>query len=324
MGSPEKATRKTVDVSLITTLYNESDSVVELLDSVMNGTVRPYEVVVADGGSTDETVALLKGYASQHPQVRVLTDTGWRSTGRNTAISAARHDHIVCIDGGCVAEPTWLEEITKPLLEGAEWVGGFYRPKGKTSLSTAIGLTMVFVEEEVVFPDFLPSARSMAFHRSLWQKVGGFPEEARLNEDTPFAEALVAAGHQPVFVPEAVVEWQPPSGLLAQARTTFAWARGDGHLGLRSIHYRQLFPRFAFAGTLLLLGIVVDRRILLLVPLPLIPMTYRKSRQKYRHMEGWLKWLWIPLATLNGLAFSLAGYITGYWERRSRRWSAGQ
>jgi cellulose synthase/poly-beta-1,6-N-acetylglucosamine synthase-like glycosyltransferase len=317
MGSPEAATRPTVDVSVITTLFNESESVVELLDSVINGTVRPHEVVVADGGSTDDTVALLKRYASQHPQVRVLTDTGRRSAGRNAAITTARHDHIVCIDGGCVAEPTWLEEITEPLTAGAEWVAGFYRPKGKTSLSTAIGLTMVFVEEEVVFPDFTPSARSMAFHRSLWRQVDGFPEDVQYAEDTKFGEALVAAGYEAVFVPAAVVVWRPPSGLTSQARTLFSWARGDGHLGLRSIHYRHLFPRFAGAGSLLLLGIFLDPRIFLLAPLPLIPMIYRKSRQKYRHMEGWLKWLWIPVATVNGLAFSLAGYITGYVERRA-------
>jgi hypothetical protein len=44
-------------------------------------------------------------------------------------------------------------------------VAGFYRPEGDTAFSTAIGLTMLYVEEEVEHPMFLPSARSMAFHR---------------------------------------------------------------------------------------------------------------------------------------------------------------
>jgi Glycosyl transferase family group 2 len=180
---------------------------------------------------------------------------------------------------------------------------------------------MVFVEDEVVFPDFMPSARSMAFHRDLWREVGGFPDGEQFAEDTAFGEALATAGHQPVFVPEAVVEWRPPSSLLAQARTIFEWGRGDGHFGLRSINYRHLFPRFLGAAALAVAAIAFPL-LLLVAPLPLAPMVYRKSRSKYRHMNGWAKWLLIPVATVNGLAFSLLGYITGYAERRSGRWTA--
>ena len=309
-----------VQVTVITTVFNEGEAVLELLDSVLGGDAVPAEVVVSDGGSTDGTLELLRQYAETHPTVRVLADAGGRSAGRNAAIEAASLDQIVSIDGGCVAGPRWLAEITTPLLEGAEWVAGFYRPVGRSPLSTAIGLTMLFVEDEVVFPDFTPSARSMAFHRSLWEEVGGFPEDVQYAEDTAFGEALVAAGHVAVFVPEAVVDWRPPSGLFPQARTLFSWGRGDGHLGLRSINYRHLFPRFLSSGLLLLLGIV-HPLLLLLAPLPSIPMVYRKSRSKYRHMSGWLKWLLIPLATVNGLVFSLAGYIIGYAERRFGRWA---
>jgi glycosyltransferase involved in cell wall biosynthesis len=270
MGSRQEASRPAVEVSLITTVFNEGAAVVELLDSVLTGTVIPDEIVVADGGSTDGTLDLLHDYAARREDVRILTDAGGRSHGRNLAIEAAKHDRIVCIDGGCVATPTWLEEITKPLVDGTEWVAGFYRPQGRTSLSTAIGLTMVFVLDEVVFPDFTPSARSMAFHRSLWKQVGGFPEDVQCAEDTAFGEALVTAGYEPLFVPKAVVEWKPPSGLLTQARTLFSWGRGDGLLGLRSINYRHLLARYASAGGLLLLGIVYPM-ILLLAPLPLFP-----------------------------------------------------
>ena len=310
-----------VQVSVITTVRDEGEGgVLAMLDSVLAGTIAPAEVVVADGGSTDGTVQLLLTYADAHPTVRVLTEAGGRSAGRNAAIEAASFDQIVCIDGGCLATPRWLEEITAPLLEGAEWVAGFYRPTGESALSTAVGLTMIFVEDEVRFPDFTPSARSMAFHRSLWKEAGGFPENVQYAEDTAFGEALLAAGHVPMFVPEALVEWGPPSGLIPQAKTLFSWGRGDGHLGLRSINYRHLFPRFVSSGLLLLLGIAYPV-LLLIALLPLAPMVHRKSRLKYRHMEGWSKWLWIPLATVNGLAFSLAGYIVGYVERRTGRWS---
>jgi glycosyltransferase involved in cell wall biosynthesis len=315
MGLNAGAPTPILPVTVITTVFNEGPTVLEMLDSVVTGNAIPAEIVVADGGSTDGTVELLQDYARAHPLVRVVTDAGGRSAGRNAAIAAAAHDHIVSIDGGCVADPAWLEEIAAPLLEGHDWVAGFYRPEGESAMSTAIGLTMVYVEEEVEFPMFLPSARSMAFHRRVWKEVGGFPEDLQFAEDTAFGEAIRAAGHEMVFVPEAVVTWRPPSSLVAQTRTAFAWGKGDGLTGMRSIPYRKLFQRFLVAGAFLLASIAFP---LLLVPtlLGAGAYAYRHSRRKYRHMQSWQKWLWIPLATLNVLASSLAGYIDGYVERR--------
>jgi cellulose synthase/poly-beta-1,6-N-acetylglucosamine synthase-like glycosyltransferase len=315
MGLDHGAQTPVIPVTVIATVFNEGPPVLEMLDSVLTGNATPEELVVADGGSTDGTVELIEDYARSHPQVRVIHDAGGRSAGRNAAIAAASHDHIVSIDGGCLADPDWLEKITEPLLKGHIWVAGFYRPEGETALSTAIGLTMVYVEEEVQFPGYLPSARSMAFDRQVWKAVGGFPEDAQFAEDTAFGQMILDAGHVMTFVPDAVVAWQPPAGLTAQTKTTFAWGRGDGLLGLRSWSYRHLLSRFLALGMLLLAGIAFP---LLLIPtlLGVGAYAYRNSRRKYRHMESWLKWIWIPLATLNGLASSLAGYITGYLERR--------
>jgi glycosyltransferase involved in cell wall biosynthesis len=300
---------------VITTVFNEGPGVLEMLDSVMTGSVIPEEFVVADGGSTDGTVELIETYVTTHPGVRLVKDAGGRSAGRNAAIAAASRDLVVCIDGGCRAEPEWLARITGPLLEGKVWVAGFYRPEGPTALSTAIGLTMVYVEEEVKFPMFLPSARSMAFHRRVWREVGGFPEHLQFAEDTAFAEAIREAGHEMVFVPDAVVVWHPPRNLAAHAKTAFAWGRGDGLTGMRSIPYRKLFQRFLVVAALLVAGVFFP---LLLIPtfLGVAVYLYRNSRWKYRHMRSWQKWVWIPLATMNGLASSLAGYITGYVQRR--------
>ena len=311
MGSPAHIPRPKVEVSVITTLFNEGATVIDLLDSVLEGTVTPDEVVVADGGSTDGTLELLARYASQHREVRIIRDSGGRSAGRNAAITAAKHERIVCIDGGCAAAPNWLAEITKPLTAGTEWVGGFYQPNGETALSTAIGLTMVFVIEEVG-PDYVPSARSMAFEKRLWEEVGGFPEEVQYGEDTFFDQALIEAGYRPEFAPEAIVLWRPPSGLASQARTMFSWGRGDGLLGLRSNHYRRLLALFSATFALVLAGVVVDARILLLTVAPLAPTLYRQTRHKYRHMDGWVKWGLIPMATVNGLGSSLIGFIAGY------------
>src|SRR5688500_3711096 len=58
-----------------------------------------FEIIVADGMSTDGTREYLEQMAGQHPQIRVLDNPGRIvSTGLNAAIRAARGGIIVRMD----------------------------------------------------------------------------------------------------------------------------------------------------------------------------------------------------------------------------------
>ncbi len=302
-------------MSVVTTVLNESTSIVMMLESIVRGTLAPDEIVVTDGGSTDGTGELLDRFASSHPSVKVIHLAGGRSAGRNAAIKAAGHQRIALIDGGCIPTADWLEKLIKPFDRGATWVGGFYKPSSGSRLTRAIGLTMVYVREEAE-QHFLPSARSMAFHRQLWEEVGGFPEGIQFAEDTAFVDRLLLAGHRFVFAPDAVVDWTPPASLGRQARTLYAWGRGDGLMGLRAEHYKRV-ARAGAASLSILVGLAILEP--KLVPFGFVPLMFLVrdvSRLKYRHMSGWTRWILIPMATVNGLASSLLGFLAGRATRR--------
>lgn len=304
-------------VTVITTLLNEAGTVTDLLDSILEGDMIPQEIVVADGGSTDGTIEIATSYRSRFPNLRVISDSGGRSSGRNHAIDSAGNDLIVTIDGGCRARHDWLEKITEPLGNGAVWVGGFYVPEGTTRLSTAIGLTMVYVREEAE-GHFIPSARSMAFTKETWSKAGGFPQDLQFGEDTAFADKLLLDGVPLTFVPDAIVEWAPPRSLTDQSRSMRAWGRGDGLAGLRSQHYRRLFKNTVSAAILIPLLGFIDWRLAALGIIPLVPMTVEHTRPKYRYMTGASRWVLIPLASVNGMLSSLAGFLVGRNQRKKR------
>ncbi|MCX7671294.1 MAG: glycosyltransferase, partial [Anaerolineae bacterium] len=76
-------------VSVICTVLNEGDAIRRLLDSLLAQTRPPDEVVIVDGGSRDQTVAILREYADRLP-LQVLVEPGANiSRGRNVAIAAA-------------------------------------------------------------------------------------------------------------------------------------------------------------------------------------------------------------------------------------------
>ena len=75
-------------ISLILTVRNERASLPALLESLLAQTRPPDEIVIVDGGSQDDSVALLQGYSERLP-LRLLGEPGCNiSRGRNLAIHA--------------------------------------------------------------------------------------------------------------------------------------------------------------------------------------------------------------------------------------------
>lgn len=61
-------------VSIIVPSYNQGRYIARTLDSILAQDYRPLEIVVMDGGSKDETVAVLQDYADRHPQLRWVSE----------------------------------------------------------------------------------------------------------------------------------------------------------------------------------------------------------------------------------------------------------
>lgn len=81
--------------------------------------------------------------------------------------------------------------------------------------------------------DFLPSARSMAFTKSIWKKADGFPEKlGDTAEDTVFNLHLIKAGATFKLNRHAIVDWQMPSSLKDFAKKIYRYAKGDAESGI--------------------------------------------------------------------------------------------
>ena len=61
-------------ISIIVPSYNQGNFLPQTLDSILGQTPAPFQVIVADGGSTDDTVAVLREYAARYPQLEWLSE----------------------------------------------------------------------------------------------------------------------------------------------------------------------------------------------------------------------------------------------------------
>ena len=101
-------------VSLIISTYNWPQALLRCLESVASQTIAPFEIIIADDGSTEETKKLITLFSctTHVPIVHVWhEDNGFRlSAIRNKAISQAKGDYIIQIDGDVVLESHFIED----------------------------------------------------------------------------------------------------------------------------------------------------------------------------------------------------------------------
>ncbi|MGI8668594.1 MAG: glycosyltransferase family 2 protein, partial [Aridibacter sp.] len=95
-------------VSVIIPAYNAEQFISQTIESVLGQTLKDFEIVVVDDGSTDETAGIAESYGAP---VRCIRKTnGGVSRARNTGIEHAVGKYIAFLDADDLWEPTKLEK----------------------------------------------------------------------------------------------------------------------------------------------------------------------------------------------------------------------
>lgn len=244
-----------IQTTLIATTFNESKGITKWLISLKEQTLQPDEIIIVDGGSSDETTHLIETFSKQHnlpitlvidPKCNKSYCSGPIAKGRNIAIKHASNQHIICTDAGCTMDRDYVLMMTMAFAEGSDYICGAYDLQDPNPYQLKLRSSFIPNFEKVDFPNnFLPSSRSIGFKKILWTKVAGYPEQTYTGEDTLFALKLARIAQTPVVKPQAKVFWVSPENRAELLRKCYSYGYGDGLL-------RQT-PRQYFLRTLLFL-----------------------------------------------------------------------
>jgi glycosyltransferase involved in cell wall biosynthesis len=101
-------------LTLIITTYNWPESLLLVMESVEHQSILPYEIIIADDGSTEKTKDLINNF-NKKSKLNVFhswqDDIGFRaSRSRNKAISKAAGEYIVLIDGDTILHTDFIKD----------------------------------------------------------------------------------------------------------------------------------------------------------------------------------------------------------------------
>lgn len=195
----------------------------------------PWEIVIADNGSTDGTRELVEAMGDRLRRLRVVDASGTRGVAyaRNRGVEAAAGELLAFCDADDEVDDGWLAALGAAL--GNHSFVGANQSVEKLN-DPWLANTWEALEPDGLrrfrFPPYLPytGGGCLAIRRDLHDAVGGFDESLPACEDDDYCLRVQLAGHQLVPVPEACVHVRLPSSARALFRQGRWYAEGDALL----------------------------------------------------------------------------------------------
>jgi succinoglycan biosynthesis protein ExoA len=271
-------TRPLPFISVVVPVRNEARFIRRTLEQLLAQDYDPrrFEVLVADGRSTDGTPEIVRAVAAAHPQVRLLDNPGRLSSrGRNRAVRLSQGDIIVVVDGHCdLPGRFYLRDLADAFeRSGADCVG---RPQpldvgNATVLQQAIAAARsswlghqpashIYSTAEGFVP---PQSVAVAYRREVFERIGLFDERFDACEDVELNHRVDRAGLRCFFTPRVAVHYHPRTSLPGLFRQMARYGRGRMRL-LRK--HPETFSPGVFVPAAFVLGLVLGPLLSLLSP----------------------------------------------------------
>jgi len=182
-----------IRVSVVVPAFNEEARIERCLESIKAQTLKPYEIILGDGSSTDKTRQIAKKYVTKI----TIQKKRSASTQRQGAAAAAKGSIIAFIDSDTVADRNWLKKTVEkfesdPAVVGVYGSVQFFDGSWFDKLMANIFNIYIGISGAVGFP--APAGMNMAARADAFKRIGGFNTSLNTAEDLDLFKRLKRTG----------------------------------------------------------------------------------------------------------------------------------
>lgn len=336
-------TSQLIKYSFVVPVFNRPDEVDELLQSLTRQTVKTFEVIIVEDGSTVTCKDVCSRYADRlelHYHAKPNSGPG---QSRNYGVERAWGEWVIVLDSDVVLPDEYLQAVETALA--TEQTDAFGGPDSShpsftdTQKAISYSMTSFFTTGGIrggkkKLDKFYPRSYNMGIRRSVYQKLGGF-SRMRFGEDIDFSIRLFKAGCHVRLFPEAWVWHKRRTDFRKFFRQVFN--SGIARINLykkypESLKLVHLLPTVFTIGVISLVLISAVGRVLMhyddihrwywLCAGPWIPLLlysalifFDSSRLNHSLHVGLLS---VPAAFIQLIGYG-CGFISAWWKRCVRR-----
>ena len=201
--------------SIIVPVFNRPDEVDELLESLCSQTLKDFEVIIVEDGSTKPCKDVCDKYAGILDLHYYLKENSGPGQSRNYGAERAQGEWLIVLDSDVVLPNRYLESVECGVQSvecaTATWGGPDAAHPSFTPVQKAISYSMTSFFTtggirggKAKLDKFYPRSFNMGIRSDVYRQLGGF-SRMRFGEDIDFSYRIVEAGHATRLIPEAWV-----------------------------------------------------------------------------------------------------------------------
>ena len=220
MGDPD-------GISVVITTRNMGQYIADLLDSLVSQE-QPFEVIVVDSLSNDDTADIVLKYSIEFPYVHLIQKKCSRGEGRNIGVRQAIYDYVLFTDGDAIANAFWIMKMRRLFRKGAKVVAGKAIAMGYQPFERLGRVELFFDDFDVTYPSV-----NLGYEKSLFLEIGGFDPIFVTAEDIDLNIRAVMHGARIEYCPECTIYHRARSTVVGFVEQAFWNGFGRKQLTLK-------------------------------------------------------------------------------------------
>jgi len=260
-------------VSVIIPTYNNAKTLRECLQSIVKQTIKPLEIIISDGHSTDGSIDIAKEFNC----TITYENGGSRSAACNKALEITQGEIVAFTDSDVIAKEDWLEKLVNAFEEtqdekivcvtgpNIEYPNESIFGKAVSAVYNAFlggrwseQVQSIFNKEKRLVES--AAGCNAAYERTALDEMLPFNESLITAEDTDINFRLTQKGYSILFIPDAIVYHQRPQSHKSFRNKSKKYALGKiqfYRLHKTGLEIWHLLPPIYFVSGFFLLSLLL-------------------------------------------------------------------